>query len=243
MNTWLKTIDKFLDEWKNKVEFEGAILSGSYAVHLQTDHSDIDLMIVLSGGTKFWQRGSIEIDGYLIEYIADPIYFWKKAFYDEYSSRRKVSINMFAIGEILHDKNGLVKKLKRQAESLMRKSFEKMSQRDIEMAKYHIRDDLLQLQDSVKGGFVKYAPLYYLQLSKILNSYASFLGLSLPAPAKLHQFLNDENFRQKYKLSGFSDQIFIDLVNKSFNNFNTTRDIEELTNYVINKMGGFDITC
>ncbi|MDP2861070.1 MAG: nucleotidyltransferase domain-containing protein, partial [bacterium] len=72
MNDWNSAVKKFLEHWANKKEFEGAVLSGSYAVETQSKNSDIDVMIVLSDKTKWWQRGNQVVDGFLIEYIADP---------------------------------------------------------------------------------------------------------------------------------------------------------------------------
>lgn len=125
MNNWNLAIKKFLEQWTIKKEFEGAILSGSYAVGNQSKNSDIDIMIVLSDKTEWWQRGNLVVDGFLIEYIADPASMWTKSFGDDFNSRKKVSAGMFAIGKILHDKNGVVSKLKDEAETVMKKPFKK----------------------------------------------------------------------------------------------------------------------
>lgn len=241
MNDWHTTIEKFLSDWEKREEFEGALLSGSYAIGTQTETSDIDIMIVLSDKTKFWQRGNINIDGFLIEYIADPASMWQKSFEDDFNSGKKVSVCMFAVGKILVDKNGSVSKLKEQAEAIMKRQFNRMDKREIEMAKYHLYDGLDKLQGLEKGGFIQYAPLYYLQLSKIVNFYAAFVGISVPATAKFYKFLNNSDFREKYKLEGFSDQQFINLVNGALTNYSTLTKIADLTSYVLNKMGGFEI--
>lgn len=241
MNNWNFAIKKFLEQWTNKKEFEGAILSGSYAVGAQSKNSDIDIMIVLSDKTKWWQRGNLVVDGVLIEYIADPAPMWKKTFEDDYISGNKVSANMFAIGKILLDKNGVVAKLKEEAEAVMRKPFKKMETRDIEMAKYHLWDGIQKLKELFNSGFVKYAPLYYLHLSKIINFYASFAGLSVPAVAKVYKFLNDSEFRKKYKLQGFDDEKFVSLFNACLENYSSLEAIEELNAYVLDKLGKFEI--
>ena len=240
MQDWNGAVKKFLEQWSNRNDFEGAILSGSYAVGLQNKHSDIDIMIVLSDKIQTWRKGSLDIDGYLIEYIEDPAYFWEKAFKDDYHAGRKVAINMFAIGRILHDKNGIVKKLKDQAEILMQKPFKKMDNRTMEMAKYHIYwgvDELDSLEDE---GFARYAPIYYLQLSNILNYYGNFTGISLPAPAKIYTFLNESEFRKKYKLKGFGDTEFVQMTNDCFENYSSLESIKQLSNYVLDKIGGFE---
>lgn len=197
MNNWNSALKKFLGQWSTKEKFEGAILSGSYAVGLQSKNSDVDIMIVLSDKTKWWQRGNLIVDGFLIEYIADPAFMWRKAFNDDYKSGKKVSAGMFAIGRILLDKNGLVAKLKQEAKAIIKKPLKRMGGRDIEMAKYHLWEGLEKLKVLADGGFVKYSLLYYLHLNKILNFYAGFTGISIPAVAKIHSFLNDNRFRKK----------------------------------------------
>jgi hypothetical protein len=96
MREWAGAAQKFLGPWTERSDFEGALVSGSYAVGLPDTHSDIDIMIVLSDRVRFWERGNRDIDGFLIEYLADPDYFWERTFNDEYTAGRKISINMFA---------------------------------------------------------------------------------------------------------------------------------------------------
>jgi len=241
MNNWNSAVRKFLEQWTNKKEFEGAVLSGSYAVGTQLKNSDIDIMIVLSDKTEWWQRGNLVVDGFLIEYIADPTFMWKKAFDDDYNSGKKVSVNMFAISKVLLDKNGVVAKLKEEAEAVMKKPFKKMETRDIEMAKYHLWNGLEKLKELFSSGFVKYAPLYYLHLSKIINFYASFVGLSIPAVAKIYKFLNDSEFRKKYKLEGFADEKFVSLINDCLENYTSLEAIRKLNVFVLDKLGEFKI--
>lgn len=241
MENWQIALEKFLKEWKDKKGFEGALLTGSYAVGAQSATSDIDVMIVLSDETKFWQRGNTNVDGFLIEYIADPTSMWQKSFEDDFNAGRKVSVCMFATGTVLFDKTGLVSELKTKSEEIMAKKFNKMDERAIEMAKYHLYDGLDKLRNLERNGFTQYAPLYYLQLSKIINFYAASIGISVPATAKLYKFINDSQFRDKYKLEGFSDRRFIDLVNKSLENYSSIKSIDDLTLYILDKMGGFKI--
>ena len=56
MKNWNFAINKFLEGWKGEEEFEGALLTGSFAVGSQSASSDIDIMIVLSDKTECWQR-------------------------------------------------------------------------------------------------------------------------------------------------------------------------------------------
>ncbi len=101
MQEWNGAAQKCLRTWAERSDFEGALVSGSYAVGLPDTHSDIDIMIVLSDHVRFWERGNANIGGFLIEYLANPSYFWERTFNGEYAAGKKVSINIFAIGKIL----------------------------------------------------------------------------------------------------------------------------------------------
>jgi len=241
MKNWNSAVDKFLDEWKSKKWFEGALLSGSYAAGTQSRNSDVDIMIVLSDKIKWQQRGNLVVDGFLLEYIANPASLWRKSFEDDFKSGKKVWVSMFAIGKVLFDKNGLVVKLKEEAEDIIKKTFRKMDTKEIEMAKFHLWDGLNKLESLSEEGFSKYSPLYYLHLSKIINFYASFVRISIPAVSKLYRFLNDPGFRNKYKMEGFSDRKFIYMVNDCLEDYLSLTAIERLNQYVIEKMGGFEI--
>ena len=147
---------------------------------------------------------------------------------------------MFAIGIVLFDKNGEAKKLKEEAERLVRTKLKGMNNNQIEMAKYHLWDGLSKLRNQADEKFFGYAPLYYLQLNKIISYYAKFSGVDMPATAKLYKHLNDDDFRKKYKLEGFKDVKFVKLVNLCLEN-QSLNDIEDLTNYVLKELGGFEI--
>lgn len=241
MSDWNKTVEKFLEEWNKRDDLEGAILSGSYSVGTQSENSDIDIMIVLSDKDKWWERGNKEIDGYLIEYIADPASFWEKAFDDELKSGNRVSVSMFAIGKVLIDKTGEVARLKAKAEEIMGKPLPKLEGRTLEMAKYHLWDRMTKLQHMRQDGFVQYAPMYYLHLSNIIGTYAKFLGISIPSTSKLYKFLEDNEFREKYKLEGFNDDYFVSLAKSCLENYSNIESIEKATKYVMDKLGGINI--
>ena len=240
MDKTRESINKFVREWKNKQEVEGIVVTGSYALGLHSPKSDIDVVIVFSDNYKYEQRGNNVIDGVLIEYIAKPGFLWRDLFKENFSSGNRLFANMFIVGKILFDRNGRTKKIKQEAESYLKKKYKKMNEEKIEMAKYHLWDGLSKLKSYKNKDFNKYAPLYYLQLSKILMYYSRFTLIDMPATAKLYKFLNNNEFRGKYKLDGFKDKEFIYLVNMCLKK-QSIKSIENLTNYVLDKLGGFDI--
>ena len=71
MEKWELALKKFLKNWENKKEVVGAIVCGSYITGNPSNHSDIDIHLLLSSKTKWRERGNVIIDGILIEYFAN----------------------------------------------------------------------------------------------------------------------------------------------------------------------------
>jgi hypothetical protein len=183
----------------------------------------------------------VKIGEFLIEYLADPAYLWRKSFKEDFAAGRKVSVNMFAIGKIILDKNGIVASLKEQAEGIMKKPLRGMSTREKELAKYCLYDGLSKLRALADDVFGQYALLYYDHLNRILAAYASFERIAAPNPAKVHKFLNDEGYRRDYRLKGFADSKFVGMVNVCLKDSLSLEAVEQLTEYVLRRLGGFKI--
>ncbi len=238
---WKVAVDKFLDKWKERQEFVGAILSGSYAAGCPSPNSDIDVMLVLSEETKWSERGNLIIDGFMVEYIANPVSVWLKSFDENVNAGNKIFISMFALGKLLIDKDERVKQIIDKADELMKIPVKKMDSNSLEMAKYHMYDRLMKLHHLEKDGFPAYASMYYLHLNHVINTYANYLGVFLPASAKIYKFLNNSDFREKYQLEGFKDEKFVQLVNVCLENYIDLSAIDKLTQYILKKLGDFEI--
>lgn len=240
MKDWEKALDKFISDWKDRPEVLGAILTGSYAVGNETNFSDIDVHIVLSDEVDWRERGNKVVDGFLIEYFANPIRQLKKYQEEDFKENSRTDARMYSIGKILFDKDGTVKRLQEEAKEQMKKPFEKKSDTSNEIAKYFLwdqLDNLAELNDQQSPNF-SYA--YFKCLSKIFDSYANFLQVEMAAPAKVYKYFTDERFRERYQIDKFPDDNFVQkavncLENTSFDN------AKDLTDYVFEKMGGFNI--
>ena len=73
MKDWELSLDKFISEYKKLDNVVGIILTGSYATGNNTINSDIDVFIVTDDNTKWRERGTKLVDGYLIEYFINPV--------------------------------------------------------------------------------------------------------------------------------------------------------------------------
>lgn len=242
MENWEIALNSFLEEWKGKDFVLGAVLTGSYATNNNTINSDIDVHIVLDDSIDWRERGNKIVNGFLIEYFANPIKQIKKYMLDDYLSMIKTDANMYSNGKIIFDKNGIVSKIQEEAKIELAKDFEVINNVSLELMKYHLFDEFENLKDNYENESFDY--YYYLYLDQILNNYKTYLGAELPSKSKIFKFFTSEIFRKQYNLKKFPDDNFISLyleAIKEENKPNKYQLVTLLKDYVLEKMGGFNI--
>lgn len=240
MAHWKQALDKFIKKWKKKRNVIGAVATGSYALGTATKYSDIDVHIILSNKVNYRERGNKRVNGFVIEYFANPPKMLKKYLEEDYLRGTKTDARMFATGEILFDKTGEVKTLQENAKKLMKKKIKKATKQDTELAKYHLWDQLEDLKDIHEQKSPNYSFLYNLLLERAIDFYTSFTQEETPPLAKLHRFLDEPQFRRKYKMKQWSDKQFSQYVKKCLQT-QSIREMQKLIDHVLQKMGGFDI--
>ena len=239
MNT-NKIIKQFLDEWRNKDEYLGCLLSGSWATNTVTSHSDIDLLIILEDSFDHKERGNKIVDGTILEYIAYPKNYWQKLFDEEVKKNQRLWLRMWRIGKIVEDKKDTIEKLKNEAIKAFDSLIIKLNGSDLEMAKYLLWDGLENLKDLKEKNQISFKPTYFLQLSKVVGNYAHYLGITLPAVAKWDKYFQDKNYRKVYKFDEIKDKFFTKMVLEAMSRPDMKK-IDDLTNHVLEKLGGFEI--
>lgn len=235
-------ISKFLAGWRDKEFVLGAILTGSRVTSFASKFSDIDIYIVLNNRTKWRERGNIRIDSELIEYFANPVNQIRKYFNEEWKKNKRITARMFAIGKILFDKTGEVKKLKKEAQKWMKKEFKRQSKTWVELSKYKLWDLLDSLKElKYRNDKESYKIVRYTLLNKVVEIYSKFLRVEIPGTSKLLLFFKNEKFRKEYKFKKFPDSKFVEMFLRSSKSSNL-EDLESLVKYVLNRMGGFSIS-
>ena len=122
----------------------------------------------------------------------------------------------------------------------MKKPFKRKDVVWKEMSKYTLWDQLDNLKDLNEQKNPSFEFMYFRNLSVIQETYAQYLNVEVRGAAKLYKILTDERFRERYKIEKFPDDQFIKLWKQCLEKV-TISTIEELTNYVLSKMGGFEI--
>lgn len=130
-----------MKDWQGRDDVVGALVCGSYVTGKPSKKSDIDVHIVLENDVTWRERGNQIIDGFLIEYFANPPGQIRRYFQDDFKKRRTMSMVQFQTGKILFDYTGIINDLKLEAHAWLGKKYETINKTVLEIKKldYGIR--------------------------------------------------------------------------------------------------------
>lgn len=240
---WEKATKEFLKKWKDKKEFLGAIVCGSYVTGNPSKQSDIDLHILLSNNADWRERGNTIINGYIVEYFVNPEKNIKKYFVEDYNKNKRICAHMFHTGKILYDSKEILLKLKKESKKWLVKPFKKMTKQEKISAKYRIWDNLLNVQELAESP--EFSLGYYNQLTLVYSYYAKYLQTDIADTHKILRFLKNNQDQKKYMVKKFPDSYFTKLFTQAIiekSNKEKIKIIETISWYVINKLGGIDFS-
>ena len=126
MEAWEQALQKFLSDWKTNKEVIGVLVCGSYVTGKPSKQSDVDTHIILKPGTTWRERGNKIVDGFLIEYFANPPEQIKHYFKLDFANNYNDAATQFATGRILIDSEQMVKQLKQEATQWLNKPFRQL---------------------------------------------------------------------------------------------------------------------
>jgi predicted nucleotidyltransferase len=239
MKNWEKATNKFLEKWKDKDYVIGAIACGSYVTGRPTQHSDIDLRIIMSNDVDWRERGNEIVDGFLIEYFANPIKQELKYMEGDFQKRRKIDVHMYLTGKILFDKTGDVAKLLQEAKKWGKKKFPKAKEFQKQIARYSLWDMQDNLEEVYERGKNDFYYVYYNFLENILWNYCSYLGYAEIPAYKARRFLTEKKDMEKYHLEEFPDKKFVKMFINAINlkeKEEMLKQYQNLSEYVLKQM-------
>ncbi|MBP5485866.1 MAG: nucleotidyltransferase domain-containing protein [Alphaproteobacteria bacterium] len=242
MKSWEKALNKFLERYIHEPWFEGALLCGSYATGNQNKFSDIDVTIVASNDIGWQEKSNCYVDGFLMEYIIQPVYKYQEYMKSGYENNAMLNQNMFAYGKILYDKRGVVKKLRQQSIRDLQKPFKPKSKYTNDFMKYHLWEMYDELKSLKHDGY-HIDLMYWTLVNYLITAYANFNCLWQLPKAKIEKFLTDKEYAKRYHAEQLPDKKFTKLLLDCFNAKSKDKmsAINKLYNYVIESGGGFDI--
>lgn len=242
MNSWRGVLGVFLDTWRKKDGYEGAIVSGSFVTGDNTVSSDIDVHIIMNDTFHKKEKGLQEKDGFLISYVAFPVRMFPAVLKKGHAEHERIMARYYTKGEIVEDINGEVLRLKKMARQNLSIPLESLEAPNRENGKYvmvAVLDDLRDMSDEDPYFYF----LYYLLLEYVVRVYAMFLGLDMPntirSYGKLERFFHDKDWRKRYLINDWKDDVFVRFFEEALAEA-SFEYVEALVSYVVEKMGGFD---
>ncbi len=244
MEPWRKALWKFLEPWKKKRSVRGFMACGSFVTGGASPRSDVDVHIILDDSVDWRERGNRIVNGFLIEYFANPPRQILEYFREDHQAGYVTTVTQFVNGEILWDPDGVVARLKKEARKWIRKKFPRPSRAQIELWKYHVWDDLDSIEEAFEDGSPSLGFLYFRSLGRWLGYYCKFVGYPLPKDCKVVEMLSRPETREKYLFPEFPDRGFLELFVRAVSATIPEDMVERaraLARYVLEKMGGFEI--
>ena len=206
------------------------MLVGSYAVNNNNKYSDIDVYIVLNNECKYRERGNKLVNGYIIEYFANPIYKIEDYLINDGRGHGGPMANMIVNGKVLYGKKRIYNYLRKKAIDAINKVNE------IDIINYYRCWDAYEDYKACK--YHNEMP-YYNCLRLLIEAYLYNNDYFILPVNKLERFFKDKKYREKYNINKFPNNEFNILVINCFDNPNK-RNLKLLYEFVI-KDGNFDI--
>lgn len=244
MEKWEDALNKFLKRYKKEDYYEGAIVCGSFVTGNNNEFSDIDVHIILKRGNEWRERGNLEVDGFLIEYFANPVNKYEQYCIEEANEVRHHTIAMFALGKIVEDKNGEVKKLKDKATEAVKSDVRDITDFELLMGKYGCWDKYDELKVIYYEKRDSFYLAYYELYKELLALHGKFKKIREFSLTKLDKLLDSKLFRDNYGISKFYDEYDTCIIRECMLLENREKMMENITkfyNYVMDISGGFDI--
>jgi hypothetical protein len=242
--SWEAALEEFLEPWLGSEEVEGVVATGSRVFGTATPRSDVDVHIVLADGTDWRERGNRVVRGFLIEYFANPVAQIQKYMEEDHLEGKRTDARMLALGRIVFDRRGAVNDLRSDAKRRFEEPFPEMGRDEVELAKYGLWDQLDGLHDLWEARSPGFRYTADLALAHLVEVLARFHQVEAPPPTRLHPFLTDARFRERYGLPELPAPDLVEGLRSALEDEDGEHllgTIARLTSQVLDAMGGFDI--
>ena len=243
MVEWRTKLDTFLLDFVHTNDIIGILVCGSYITGNPSNHSDLDVHIVLDDNVNYRERGNRIIDGFLIEYFCNPPRQIIKYFEDDIQDSSLMAQTQFATGKIICDKTGEIKSLKDKALEMIGHFYENTAIFMSERIKYDLWDMLDDLQDAYENNKPDFDFLYFNLLNRLISNYMGCINRPYHFKTILGN-INSNIVREKYLLKELPHIPVNDLIERCIKAVDRAEKMEVyqcLTNEILNRFGGFDV--
>lgn len=233
---------KFLEKYKNKKSYLGAIICGSYVMGSPSKYSDVDLHILMDDTFDHRERGNKMVNGFIIDYFVNPIKRFEKYVEADRNLRTKYVTHMFKTGKIIDDTDKRVYNLKKELEKEFKKKFPPLKKADVEGYKYFMTDSYKNLEEKEKEPDFLF--VYYHYLNYIRESYLKYLRVEVGSIHNAASYIYDKKKREKYLVEDIKDKKFKTLFKKCLNQDSPVKmlkNVKSLRDHVVKEMGGINM--
>ncbi|MDD3498621.1 MAG: nucleotidyltransferase domain-containing protein [Candidatus Moranbacteria bacterium] len=231
VNNLVKKFTKSFISEHESVDIEGILLFGSAVDEKHfNQHSDVDLYVVIKNIGKRY-RGVKNINGIEIDYFVNPIKQLREDFEAAKIINKKTVLSMLADGKIIQDKDSNLQKLKEEAKNELKKiSQKKMTDHQIFIAKYFIKDYLNDIKDSSEvNNIFAWQRNISLLLNYLVDTFCAYHGILIAKPKYQKELINsaDPKFLEIYEeIASVHSRADAEIM------------IKKLSKYVLDDMGG-----
>jgi predicted nucleotidyltransferase len=206
-----EALKKFIAHWTPKEEVKGILLTGSYAVGIQNEHSDIDIRLILDDAVQESFKGLETIDGYCFSYLGRSRAVTLTKFNNQFFSHVKMEARMYNVGKIVYDPFDIVAEMKKVAAIYVATPLvpKNISESDLQLNMHSLYKKYEYITQSTPSDpFYDYN--YILYLKNALQYYAEKVNAEMiyGNDSKLIRFLTDETYLQAYNFPPFPDNHF-----------------------------------
>lgn len=244
MEKWEITARKFVKQCEFYSDIEAVFLTGSYAAGNADKYSDIDLYIVLNDSATWRARGNKRVDGFSIEFFANPVRQIKKYIDSSYNDVRILEINMILNGIVILNQNATAENLREYCLGKIINNFPQLGEFSVKMGQYYIWDNFDELTRAYENKTSDFPMQYYMFVKNTFEFYSRYICSPVPDYHHLYRWLTDEAYHEKFKLPPYRDVTFLDLISRAFDQ----SDIDaiflhaiNIKDYVFNKTNGLNI--
>jgi predicted nucleotidyltransferase len=241
----IKTIArKFIEQCDFASDIDAVFLTGSHAVGNADEHSDIDLWIVLNDSVTWRERGTKRIDGFLVEYFANPMGQIKRNIDFSFNNVAMTEINMILSGIVMINKNDAVEKLRNYCLQKDLTNFPALEESQVKLGLLRLWDNFDELTRAYKSELRDFALQYNMFVTAIFDVYSKLIGSPVPTYKHMYRWLTDEKYSTKFGLPAYNDPTFLEMIVKTFGQTDIDSmytHAESINNYVFEKANDFDV--
>lgn len=206
--------------------------------------SDVDLQILLARGTPWRERGNRVVDGFLIEYFANPPERIRGYFREDHAGNRRVTATMFCTGQILFARDGELVRMLAEARRWQRRPMLRLAGADLERTRYGIWDAVDNVLDAAERDAPDLPFQYHHALRVVYEGYARFLRQPLMQADRIWRAYGPRAHPEKVLLPPFPDADFVALLVRAIRESDRCRmagRLRRLADHALARMGGFEI--